>query len=72
MISEKSIKNALVHQHLTAYAMGGYFANREEMLEILVDVLVEESDKLKEELALTISNKKLPSYNVNITVNEVK
>ncbi len=69
MISEKSAKNALVHQHLLAYAMGGYFGTRLEMLEELVNQLVAESDKLKEEIAVS-PLPKLPTYNVNITINE--
>ncbi len=71
MISEKSAKNALVHQHLLAYAMGGYFGTRLEMLEELINQLVIESDKLKEEIALS-PLPKLPTYNVNITINEEK
>lgn len=69
MITEKSAKNALVHQHLLAYAMGGYFGTRVEMLEALVNELVAENDKLKEELAVG-PLPKLPTYNVNITINE--
>lgn len=71
MITEKSAKNALVHQHLLAYAMGGYFESRLEMLEELINQLVTESDKLKEELALS-PLPKLPTYNLNITINEEK
>lgn len=69
MITEKSAKNALVHQHLLAYGLGGYFESRVEMLEELVNQLVAESDKLKEELALS-PLPKLPTYNVNITISE--